>query len=262
MIRVGGGATRGDPDAMVSHGLVLSPAGGKAQNEESGSCAVAIAHSDRLMRDILAAACTSRGLSVVGLFGTAQELAAQCAHLAPDVVIAGESIDGRPVDDVLDDVLEAGARVIVLSPDASTERLTNLLAKGIHGYLLYDTSPSEVATGVLAVARGAMAINHTVASVLIQQWRRLRAHSAPTGARPARSLTPREIDVLAAMVEGLATKAIARRLGVALKTVENHKMRIFEKLRVRSHAQAVTVAINLGLVSNGSRDALHQAHAG
>jgi LuxR family maltose regulon positive regulatory protein len=54
--------------------------------------------------------------------------------------------------------------------------------------------------------------------------------------------------VLEAMVEGLSTKAIARRLGVAYKTVENHKIRVFEKLQVRTHAQAVSVAIGHQLV--------------
>ncbi len=50
------------------------------------------------------------------------------------------------------------------------------------------------------------------------------------------------------MVEGLSTKAIARRLGVAYKTVENHKIRDFEKLQVRTHAHAVSVAIGRQLV--------------
>ena len=56
------------------------------------------------------------------------------------------------------------------------------------------------------------------------------------------------------MVEGLSTKAIARRLGVAYKTVENHKIRVFEKLRVRTHAQAVSVAIEHQLVLIGPNE--------
>jgi DNA-binding NarL/FixJ family response regulator len=54
--------------------------------------------------------------------------------------------------------------------------------------------------------------------------------------------------VLKAMAEGLAAKGIARRLGVATKTVENHKVRVFDKLGVRNHAQAVSVAITHGLI--------------
>jgi hypothetical protein len=54
------------------------------------------------------------------------------------------------------------------------------------------------------------------------------------------------------MVEGLAAKAIAKRLGVATKTVENHKIRIFDKLGVRTHAQAVSVTISQGLLATTS----------
>ena len=59
--------------------------------------------------------------------------------------------------------------------------------------------------------------------------------------------------VLTAMAEGLATKAIALRLDVAVKTVENHKARVFGKLGARNHAHAVTLAIEQGLLSPPSQ---------
>ena len=62
-------------------------------------------------------------------------------------------------------------------------------------------------------------------------------------------MTARERDVLEAMAEGLGAKAIARRLGVAVKTVESHKFRIFEKLGVHTQAHAVAVAIHHGLLT-------------
>ncbi len=54
------------------------------------------------------------------------------------------------------------------------------------------------------------------------------------------------------MSKGLATKAIAIELGVAIKTVENHKIRVFEKLGVRTQAQAITVAMSFGLTGKDS----------
>ena len=63
------------------------------------------------------------------------------------------------------------------------------------------------------------------------------------------------------MTEGLATKTIARRLGVASKTIENHKIRIFQKLGVRSQAQAVSVAIGHGLVGGHDRNGDRQERA-
>src|SRR5436305_1144934 len=77
----------------------------------------------------------------------------------------------------------------------------------------------------------------------------LRSEDGDANGGPRSNLTPRELDVLEAMSDGLATKAIASRLGVATKTVENHKVRIFDKLGVRTQAQAVSLAIGHGLLS-------------
>ena len=56
------------------------------------------------------------------------------------------------------------------------------------------------------------------------------------------------------MADGLATKAIATKLGVALKTVENHKIRIFDKLGVRTQAEAVSLAIGHSLLAGAAAD--------
>jgi two-component system nitrate/nitrite response regulator NarL len=79
---------------------------------------------------------------------------------------------------------------------------------------------------------------------------RLRRAASST-ARP--ELTAREDEVLGDMVEGLAAKAMTKRLGVATKTVEDQKIRIFDKLGVRTQAQAVAVAISHGLRIPGER---------
>src|SRR5207249_11530563 len=103
----------------------------------------------------------------------------------------------------------------------------------------------QVAGAGLAVRDGAAALHPVAAGTILSQWRRLRvAQSAMT----RNSLTPRESEILAAMADGHAAKAIARQLGVALKTVENHKIRIFDKLGARSQAQAVALAIGQGLL--------------
>jgi DNA-binding CsgD family transcriptional regulator len=80
---------------------------------------------------------------------------------------------------------------------------------------------------------------------VVEQWRQLSSSLRS----PHTSLTPREREVLLALAEGLTTKAIARRLGVALKTVESHKVRLFDKLGARTQAHAVSIAIGQHLVA-------------
>jgi DNA-binding NarL/FixJ family response regulator len=207
-----------------------------------------IAHDNALVREMLELACSQRNVEIVGCPRRFVDLVGRCQQVPlPDVALASDWLGGQPVEEVLKELLATGVSLIVLSADPSPDRLSRLLSADIAGYLSYDASPDEIVLGVLAAARGEIAVNPSVASVVLGQWRRLRAQPLTFGARRPPSLTRRELDILNAMADGLAAKAIALRLGVALKTVENHKIRIFDKLGVRSHAHAVTVALAYGL---------------
>lgn len=208
---------------------------------------VLVAEQDVLVRDILREAFGRAGIDVVAEVDTADALRRLSAALRPAVVVMSDRLDGEPVDCAVADVLTAGAKIVVLSADPSPDRLAALLADGVSGYLLHDADPEEVVAAVLAVARGAAALNPTAAAMILSQWRRLRSQPG-AGERRISPLTPREHDVLAALVDGLPTKGIALRLSMATKTVENHKIRIFDKLGVRTQAHAVSVAISAGLV--------------
>lgn len=214
---------------------------------------VTIAHDDALVLDVLAVTCARNGIEVLDVVGDYEDLLARCDSRRPDVVLVADRIDGVPVEDVLDRVAALDAGIIVLSDDQSPDRLGQLLASDISGLLSHDAGPDDVIAAICAVARGEMALNPSVLTLILLQWRRLRAQPTQFGARRRPVLTPRELDILAAMTDGLAAKAIAARLGVALKTVENHKIRVFEKLGVRSQAHAVTVAMAYGLAPAATR---------
>ena len=208
---------------------------------------VVLADGDLLVRDVLRAACAQRGVDIVGEADDAVGLRRCVMRRAPDVVILGDHVDGTAVDDALRELLEYGAKVVVVSGDPSPHQVTRLVGMGARGYLMHDASPDEVASAVLAVGRGAAVLNPTATLTILSQWRRLREKPPDGRRRGVQGLTPRESEVLTAMAEGLSTKAIATRLTMAPKTVENHKIRIFDKLGVRTQAQAVTVAIGYGL---------------
>lgn len=208
---------------------------------------VVIAHDDHLVRDVVGRACGRGGVQVVAEAETYDDLLERCEELEPDVAVTADRLGDTVVEDALSALLNTETRIIVLSADPSPDRLTHLLARDLAGYLSYDSRPEEVVYGILAVARGELALNPEVLSTIVHQWRRLRSEPVAVGGQRRPALTPRELDILTAMSDGLAAKAIALRLGVALKTVENHKIRIFEKLGVRTHAHAVTVAMAHGL---------------
>ncbi len=208
---------------------------------------VVFAHDDRLVLEILRSVSAGHGVEVVGEASTYAGLVQEAAITAPDVVVAADRIGDSMVEDALDALAETGARVIVISADLSPDRPGWLLLQNVAGYLSYDTAPDDVVNGILAVARGETVVTPEVLALILHQWRRFRSQPVALGARRRPVLTPRELDILTAMTDGLGAKAIAAQLGVAIKTVENHKIRIFDKLGVRSHAHAVTVALAYGL---------------
>lgn len=209
---------------------------------------VVLAHHDLLTRDLMRLVCASQEIYVVAETDSFFALLVHCAEEQPDVVLAADRLDGEPLDDHLVALLATGTQVVVLTDDPSPERITSLLARGVAGYLLHDTAPEQLAEAVRAVASGAAALHPTAAAMLLQQWRALRAGTS-SGLQPRATLTTREREILEAMADGLATKQIARRLGVAPKTVENHKIRIFDKLGVNNQAHAVSVAIGQGVLA-------------
>jgi DNA-binding NarL/FixJ family response regulator len=210
---------------------------------------VVVADGNPFLRHLLDTVCARHGLRVVGEVTRGQDLVALCEEVRPDVVVSDCHLEDGPLEDWLDEVLMSGARLVVLCDDASPERLTQLLELGASGYLLYDSAPEQVGEALLAVASGAAVLAPVATATILEQWRRLRSEDGDTNSGLRSNLTPRELDVLEAMSDGLATKAIANRLGVATKTVENHKVRIFDKLGVRTQAQAVSLAIGHGLLS-------------
>lgn len=210
---------------------------------------VLIADPNALVRSLLRTAMLRGDITVVAETPSLDELLDLCAAEQPDVVVTNSDLDGGVIDGHVRALTDAGCRVVVLTRDPSPERLTAVLAAGVCGYLLREVDPESVVDAVLAVANGDIALHPVAASTVVDQWRRMRDNVGGRNVANDRlTLTPREVDVLAAMVDGLSTKGIARRLGVAVKTVENHKTRVFDKLGVRTQAHAVAIAIGQGLL--------------
>jgi DNA-binding NarL/FixJ family response regulator len=207
---------------------------------------VAVAAESTLLREILDHFGPARGVEVVAEVDRGADLADLCRRERPDVVLADPELKDGALQDHLGEAVATGTRVLVVADEHSPEQLTAILETGASGYLLADCSPDELVQGLVAVANGDVLLDPKVAATILTQWRRLRASEAgPGNGRTA--LTRRERELLSEMAEGHATKTIARRLGISVKTVENHKIRIFDKLGVRTQAQAISVAISHGL---------------
>ena len=213
----------------------------------AGPTTAMIAGQTKLLRDLLRAEAENHGMRVTGDVIDLTDAVLAARTQQPEVVII-EAPHHDGWMEALIGLKEAGCAVLVVTDDSSPEQVVELLSAGVDGVLCSDSSTSEVVMGAKLVAGGGVALSEDIASLLLHQWRALRGVQTPLVSGPRTALTQRELDVLVAMAEGLSTKAIARKLGVALKTVENHKTRVYQKLGARTNAHAISMAIRLGLL--------------
>jgi DNA-binding NarL/FixJ family response regulator len=127
--------------------------------------------------------------------------------------------------------------VLLVTETVQRERAVELLAAGLSGVCPADDGLADLAQAVFDAADGGVVLPPPLAASIVVEWRSQRHRGAGT-AIPEK-LTMREMEVLNAMADGLSTKAAARLLGVATKTVESHKTRVFAKIGVHSQAQLV-----------------------
>jgi len=182
---------------------------------------------------------------VLGTCGTGAEAVRHAASLRPDVVLMDLRLPEMDGVEATRQIAAAGtAAVLVLTTYDDDADIVRALAAGATGYLLKDSSRTELTRGVRAAARGETVLAPLVATRLAAQTR------GP--AHP--QLTHREAQVLRCVAEGLSNPDIGRRLFIGEATVKSHLTRIFDKLEVAGRTAAVTVAIARGILPTPGAD--------
>jgi DNA-binding NarL/FixJ family response regulator len=174
------------------------------------------------------------GISVVGTAATGAQALDVVAAQQPDVVLMDlqmPGMDGAAATRALAQQ-HPHVQVLVLTSFSDRERIVAALDAGAVGYLLKDAEPAELVAGIEAVARGESPLHPRAAREL------LRSRSAPGTASSDVRLTPREVEVLALVRQGLANKQIGRRLGISERTVKAHLSSLFQRLGVADRTQA------------------------
>ncbi len=184
-------------------------------------------------------------LVMIGESETGRDAIRLTGELRPDVVFMDISMPDMNGIEVTREIKARfpEARVLVVSAHSNDEYVTGALEAGADGYLLKRCQPRELRAGVLQVHAGERVIHQSLVHVLVS--RAVRRSNAP--AREA--LSDREREVLQRLTEGATSKEIAVQLGLCLKTVENHRARILDKLGASNSAAAVHTALAEGLVT-------------
>jgi two-component system, NarL family, response regulator NreC len=141
-----------------------------------------------------------------------------------------------------------GAKVIALSAHTDRRFVVEALKAGAVGYLPKVAPFEELTTAIRTVASGKIYLSPRVANVVIEDYVR---GGSPEQSSAFSTLSPREREVLQLIAEGFATKEVARHLHVSVKTVETHRARTMEKLKLDSVAELTKYAIREGITSLG-----------
>jgi DNA-binding NarL/FixJ family response regulator len=198
---------------------------------------IAIVEDDRAVRENLAVLIgATPGFCCVASCASAEEAWQRLPALAPEVVLMDIHLPGRSGIACVARLRAELPRtqVIMLTIEEDSEQVFESMKAGATGYLVKHATPEEILEAVADVHNGGAPMSGHIARKVVTAFRN-PAVSASDDLR----LSPREEEVLRLLAKGHRSKEIAEDLSVGLGTVNTHVRHIYEKLHVRSRAEAV-----------------------
>lgn len=174
------------------------------------------------------------------------EAVEKAVETRPDVVVLDISMPRLNGIEAVRRIREAlpQTRVLALTVHDEEEYVVHMLRAGASGYLVKDSAASELLNAVRTLASGQGHLGPQAAQVIAEQYRHPSAAGDPYG-----SLTPREREVFHLVIEGLTTKEVAKQLGVSVKTADNHRTRVMDKVGAKNVVELVRFAAKRQLLS-------------
>ena len=177
------------------------------------------------------------GFSVEGGVDCGSGAIAFLEHRSVDVVLLDLRMPNKGGLEVLPEITarQNAPRVLVLSSFEYEEEIYRAAKAGALGYLTKDASRAEIVEAIRKVAGGQLHFPRAIAT-------RLAEREARTG------LSPREHDILRMIAKGLTNKEVGRALEISQFTVRNHVIHILEKLHASDRTEAVSIALQQGII--------------
>jgi len=188
-------------------------------------------------------------LKVIGEACDGVEAVTMARQLIPEIMLLDLAMPRRQGLETLRELASdaRSVRVILLTAAAEKEQIVEALQLGDRGVVLKDSATQILLKSIRAVMNGEYWVGRESVSNLVQY---LRTLVTPPSAFPQRNkyrLTPRELEIIAAVVAGFANKEIAQYFKISEDTVKHHLSNIFDKVGVSSRLELALFAVNQSL---------------
>lgn len=209
---------------------------------------VMVADDHSLFRDGIVSLLEAAGFAVVAEAGSGKEILEAINDSAPDLVLLDLTMPGMSGLEALKQIKQdhPDVKVVILTVSDDDDDLMAAIQAGASGYLLKDLDSKEFLELLSGLERGEAPMTRKTASRLMSRLAAPQHESS----KSLPHLSDRELEVLGLVSRGMANKAIADRLSISENTVKYHMKNILQKLDVQNRTEAVSHALQNGLVES------------
>ncbi|MBD9589708.1 response regulator transcription factor [Pseudomonas sp. PDM03] len=190
------------------------------------------------------------GYAVIGEANDGSQLLEMVEHLSPDIVLLDISMKETGGLEALQRLkrVRPQSKVLILSMHTDPALIMQALESGAHGYLLKDTTATELEHALEALRNNERYLSPAIAHTVINQalTRNQKHQQEPADSH---NLTARQLEILRLIVRGKSTREIANGLGLSIKTVETHRSQIMKRLQIYDVAGLVLFAVREQIIS-------------
>lgn len=189
-------------------------------------------------------------MKVIGEAKDGAEAVRLARQLKPDIMLLDLAMPKHPGLEALRELSSGGSnsvRVILLTAAAEKNQIVEALQLGARGVVLKDSATQLLLKAIHTVMAGEYWVGRESVSNLVQYLRNLVQSSGETARQKKFGLTPRELEIISAVVAGFANKEIAEYFKISEDTVKHHLSNIFDKLGVSTRLELALFAVNQAL---------------
>jgi len=205
-----------------------------------------------LFLDGLKSLLTVRGIEVVGTARDGIEALEKARSLNPEIILMDikmPNLDGLAATRLIKAELPA-VKIVMLTMSADDEDLFEAIKNGACGYLLKTLDVDEFFTLFLGLARGEVPLSPGLAGRVLEEFAReaMKSKSIKTSEANTEVLSPRQMQVLTLVAQGLTYKEVGAKLCLAERTIKYHIGEIIERLHLENRSQVIQYARGMKLV--------------